>query len=116
MATTFTGTSGPGETSRPISSATIAMSSEPVARDAVPAQGGGDEHRRPAELGAATPPLRVEADRAGGQLPHLGERGLLLEEVPGRVAEQELIGREVVLHGLSFLRGYRARSEFWQGQ
>ena len=69
-AATFAGTKGPGATNRPRSYAARARSCTPSPDRLPPAHGLGNEHRRPAELGRALPPLPVEPGRVVLQGPN----------------------------------------------
>ena len=99
-ATTLTGRSGPGDTSRPISSATSTRSSRPVAADAAAAElaRGPASSVHPSSAPrrqysrSKPPPGRRRASRT------LRERALGLEEAARRLDEQLLVVLQLQLH------------------
>ena len=78
---------------------------EAVAADAPAPEVGGDEHRRPTQLGAPAPEVAVEADGVVVERADLRERALGLEEPARRLDEQLLVALQLELHLLVLSRG-----------
>ena len=99
-ATMLMGPSGPGDTRRPISSATITRSSRPSPLRLPPPSDSGTRSDVHPSSAPRTPPAAVEPGGIVDQRAHRGERRLLLEELPGRLLEELLVVGEREMHRL----------------